>query len=152
MTPQEAAREIERRKKALVKELLRAQNQTLKDGLTYAKAASQGPYKQKQLDAMGPPGPYSKRRPHPPADPAIINKQTGRLWRSWKMDSAFLWGGSILGRFYNTSPEAEDFDEDEARHHNKFMMPRPIQKLLREAILRPRRQHLRDAVKKALKL
>src|SRR5438105_148810 len=78
---------------------------------------SSGPYRTSQLRQMG--HPYSRRRPRPPALPAIINVQTGRFRAGWRI-RARLSGSRLTLDVENVSPEAKFL-----LHGTRWMIARP---------------------------
>ncbi|SRR6266511_3332041 len=79
---------------------------------------SGGPYSAAALRAMG--HPYSRRRPHPPAAPYIVNVQSGQFRRSWRV-KARMQGGDLEIIVDNTAPYARYLFDGTSR-----MIARPI--------------------------
>lgn len=110
LKPVEFAAEMRRRAALLERELVKAEAETLKEARNIAQTDySSGPYSTAQLVRMG--HPYSRRRPRPPQDPGIINRQTGRFISSWRIDAPRRTGGRIVSRLRNTAPYAKDVTE-----------------------------------------
>lgn len=89
--------------------------------------------------------PYSRRRPHPPLPPFIINAQSGQLRRSWRTRVQRTSRG-VTGTLYNTAPHAGAFSGQPTR----TMIARPILQEVRKVVGPKRRRLERDAVRRAL--
>lgn len=108
--------------------------------LEVAREASSGRYSQAELDAMyGPRGPYSKADPHPPADPGIINVQTGQFRSAWEEGADF---GPLHKTVVNTDPVADFLDHDGTGGSN--MMRRPVKQKVEEETVRKDTRLLRS--------
>ena len=105
MTPAQCANEINRRADALVRGSMQTARVLVREMKDSAEANTRGPYSLARLAEMG--HPYAKRRPRPPMHPGILNKQTGRLNRSFRMGMPTVSSGTIHARIYNVDPKAE---------------------------------------------
>jgi hypothetical protein len=100
----EIARKNKQRGQALKRELTEVQSRAKDLFLERAREMSSGPYSQAQLRMMAAKrknkrGPYSRVSPAPPNDPAIINKQSGSIYRGWRV--RFSGKGKLV--FWNAS-------------------------------------------------
>ena len=119
MTPEEAAKAIERKAQAIRSELAWAQRKNAFALLQVARQYSEGPYSLAELRRMG--HPYATRHPAAPLDPAIINRQTGRFAASWRLEEVTAGDGSML-RLTNDAPYAGFL-----KTGTRFMIARPIE-------------------------
>lgn len=98
------------------------------EGARIARRLSSGPYTSAMLRAMG--HPYSRRAPHPPAPPSIINVQSGLFARSWRI-AARVRGLTLNVEIENTAPYARYLLRGTTR-----MIERPYERALREDLVR----------------
>jgi hypothetical protein len=119
VSPQSFRRNADR----LIPDLQKAEAELLQQAMLLAQQLSSGPYSSHQLRRMG--SPY-RRGGTPPADPAIINRQSGRFLRSWKVQAA----GKLEERLVNMAPYSQSLFGGTAR-----MIPRPAMERLK-ALLR----------------
>lgn len=134
MTPQAAAKELRARARAVTPAGKTAQRLTLKVMKAQARTASSGPFRSAQLAKMG--RPYSKRRPRPPQDRAILNRQSGRLLNGWRTVVGVNVAGRLEGSLFNIAPEARWFDDRLYPRGTKWAIARPIQNYLRSKVRR----------------
>jgi hypothetical protein len=128
----------------LPRALYDAERASAKDAMQQAVKASSGPLTSIVLAAKG--HPYATRHPQAPPDPAIINKQTGRLAASWQTSAVWMpqhgfWSFIV----YNNSPEAKFMAG------TRYMVARPLPSLVLGKIAPRRNRRLLAAVRKALK-
>ena len=143
-SPRVIAAVLRRRALQLEREVREAERQAGQRGLEIARQLSGGSFSRAQLRAMG--HPYAARRPRPPADPAIVNRQTGRFQAAWKLQGPRKTAKGLVTKLVNNAPQAGALDRGTAR-----MIARPIRvKLLALLALERRRLHDR-AVRTALK-
>lgn len=95
-----------------------AETECLRLAKEEAEHFSSGPYKAAQLRAMG--HPYGWGRT-PPADPAVLNKQTGRFFQAWRIRLPEKSLEGLSGALINDTPYASYFPSGTER-----MIPRPI--------------------------
>lgn len=124
MSPEEAARAIEKKAAALKREIEWANKKNGFLLLQAARAHSEGPFSSRTLRALG--HPYATRHATPPLDPAVINRQSGRFASSWRLEEV---SGETTGfRVVNDAPYAGYLEEGTPR-----MVRRPIEeKILAE--------------------
>lgn len=107
--------------------------------------ASLGQYSTAQLLSMYDPyGPYSVRSPHPPADPRIINFQTGTFYRSWVQTTRYFTDVAWI-RTYNVAPYANALARG-----TDFAIARALPELVMERVSKPLSVVLETSAKKAL--
>ena len=107
MTPEAGARRLEQFASEMPRTAEKALGEALKLARERAIWWSSGPFTTKELRRLyDPHGPYSTADPHPPADEARINEQTGNLLRGWVVGATRNEGGALSGAVYNTSKEA----------------------------------------------
>jgi hypothetical protein len=119
VTVQQAIKALEAKAKGLPEEARRAMVQSGALLLKSARAHSEGPYSAAALAAMG--HPYSRRRPRPPLDPAVINVQTGRFLGSWSWELPQARGGDLTTTVRNNDPKADELATGTSR-----MIARPL--------------------------
>src|SRR5690242_20499263 len=83
-TPNQAAVTLAKMGIRVFKAVMEAERVSGNDARRTAVKLSSGKFSTLKLRLMH--GPYSTRDPHPPDDPAIINKQTGLFRSSWHID------------------------------------------------------------------
>jgi hypothetical protein len=142
-SPAEAVIRLRKMKTDLKRELRNAEKENLKDGLQIAKVYSTGTYSLETLRKMG--HPYAKRHPRPPADPGIINYQSGLFKRSWKKTLGTWSGNKLHSEIRNNAPYAGFLDKG-----TDLMIRRPIRDRVIKALAPRRMIRLHKAVKKAL--
>lgn len=145
MTPQQGAQEIRKRMRALKEELRKAEGATIRHGELLGKRMSEGPYSSARLARMG--HPYATRRPNPPMHPAIINRQRGVFWRSWRRDLGQWRGGTLISFVFNIDPKARLL-----MHGTRKMIARPIKPVLEGWIAQDRIGRLQMAMRRALEI
>lgn len=145
-SPQEVAAEIGRRRRELPKALRQAERQTVEQAQAEAKRISQGQYKTAQLIAMG--HPYSKRRPRPPDDPAIINFQSGDLFRGWRRKTGNWSGGTLFSYVFNVSDHAAEIEAGGTS--KSLQIARPIARRVQQRVRAQRLHRLEAAVRRVL--
>lgn len=147
-TPQQVAAEIKRRAQALAVELRKAEMISIAAVQSEAKRLSKGSFSTEALNRMG--NPYARRRPRPPADPAMINLQTGDFLRGWRRKTGTWRGGVLTCTAFNISPHAELLEKGGTS--SSLMIARPlVQRVLQSPALRAgRKARLRDAIRKVL--
>lgn len=105
MTPKQMAQRVEWASKRLQREVDAALVSIGGEGVRQARVSSSGPYSLAMLRRMG--HPYSRRRPRPPMDPGIVNRQTGRFLRAWGRSDAHWDSGRRTVNVANFSDRAE---------------------------------------------
>lgn len=95
---------MKRKRDAILREILSAENQTINETQAMFVRASSGTISTKTLRLMG--HPYAKRDPQTPLNPAVINKQSGAFKRDWRKARARMAGGVIRGSVVNVDPKA----------------------------------------------
>lgn len=147
MKPSEARTRIQNIARKLPKCIRQAEirvNARAKKGVI---ALSSGPYKLITLRKMG--HPYSAARPNPPADPAIINVQTGNFRRSWSVKTGSFNGGTMRSFVINDSPEAGFLMAGGSA--DSRMMQRPIKNAVKIFIRSYRIGYIREGIREAFK-
>jgi hypothetical protein len=142
-TPREAEVLLRRRVEAVDRAVRDSEKATLADALKIAQKLSSGPFTTAMLRALG--HPYSRRRPNPPADPAIINVQTGAFRAGWKATGPFNSRGGLVSRLRNLSPYAGFLFSGTSR-----MIARPIAQAIQGRVRDLRYRRMREAVNRAL--
>lgn len=127
----------------LVGVLEQAERETAEEALAQAHKFSSGPFKTRELVAMG--HPYAKRAPAPPQDSAIINLQDGDFDNNWAMYPPIQSGGDIISRVENDSDIAGYLNDG-----TPAMIARPLTKRLAEVLEQERTQRAEDALEKLL--
>lgn len=145
-SPQEVAAEIRRRAAALPRAIRAAEMETIKAVQDTAKQFSRGGYSTLALTRMG--HPYAKRRPRPPADPGIINYQTGNFYRGWRRRTGGWSGGTLFSYVFNVSREGQLLQAGGTGR--SAMMERNILRLVVPTIRRARIARLSRAIRKVL--
>lgn len=143
MTPKAAARKIRAIGRDFERACKAAERQSLRDALQTARALSHGPYKLDELAKMD--HPYAKRHKgaHPllaVQDAAIANMQSEDMAQGWRKQGPQAQGNTLVGTVYNNTPEAAYFSMDSHPNGTKYMIARPLQLLLLDAI-EPARLH-----------
>lgn len=134
---------LRRRALALEREVREAEKAAAQHALQIARMLSSGPYSSAQLRRMG--HPYSAARPRPPADPAIINRQTGRFLAGWRIQGPRKTTKGLVTKLINDAPQAARLDRGTSR-----MIARPIRARIM-ALLAGERRRLHDrAIRKGL--
>lgn len=132
--------------KAVEKAVMRAENESAREGLAFLKRQSSGPFSTKTQRALAKssgfpasqgkglfstghmiyPGVFSKRRPTSLLPLDTINKQTGLFYRSWLLTPAreTVWGLSNAA-FRNTAPYAAALEKG-----TRWMKARPLEDLV----------------------
>lgn len=143
--PQQVAAEIRIRAAALGPALRRAETESVKEAQKIAISLSKGAYSSLELARMG--HPYAKRRPRPPADPGIINKQTGQFLGGWRRKTGNWSGGTLFSSAFNISLHAKLL---EAAPKRSSQIARPLPSLVLPRIRRTRMARLQAAIGKVL--
>lgn len=128
----------------IIAEVSKAEEETIKDALFISRAYSRGRYSTEQLRKMG--HPYAVRRPAPPANPAIINLQTGELLQEWLTISPRIVSGEIVTTLKNNAPYAKYM------WGTKRMISRPIIDTISAKLAPIRLKRLQRALDKALEV
>jgi hypothetical protein len=108
--------------------------------LEEARRLSMGTYSSAMLRALG--FPYSRRRPRPPQDPAIINMQSGQFLFGWRLRAPRVDGGVMRTRLVNVAPHAKFLP-----HGTRKMIARPFEKRIRERVETRRLRLMRAALR-----
>src|SRR5580765_2502937 len=99
MSPAQAAREIERRGRALLRAMKRAEGASVAEAVNFAITLSSGPYRPAALRRLG--SPYARIRPRPPLPPFFINVNKGALRRGWRRKTGAWDGGQLVSTLFN---------------------------------------------------
>ena len=134
----QAAAVLQRKAEATVREVRRANEVASYEALQEARKLSSGPFSSRQLAAMG--HPYARRRPRPPLPAHIINVQSGRFRRAWRIAGH----GDAL-RIENTDPKGRRFRRGTLR-----MIARPIAVAVAARVRAKRMQRAREAARRGL--
>lgn len=146
MTPQQAAAHLVLLEQKVVENIRDAEMETAIHGRAIALSLTSGPFKTAYLRKFRP-GLYSKAAPRPPADPALINIQSGLLNRSWQLSQETI-GPHIVTSIFNESEHAR-FIAASGGPGSK-MMKRPIEERIAERLAPVRIRNLSEAIRKAL--
>jgi len=103
--------------------------------LEIARGLSSGTISSHQLAVMG--HPYARRRPRPPQDAAIINRQSGRFYHGWRLDG---------GKLVNDTGYAPFLF-----HGTRRMIARPILVRIGMEVGKKRRTIYKAAISRALR-
>lgn len=114
-----------------------------KEALKVARQLSSGPHTAAVLRRMD--HPYARGHPSPLLDAAIINVRTGRFKEAWRIVAPRRVGSGLRTRLVNDSPEAAFMGG------TRLMVPRPIEKRIREAVERVRARDLIRGIERAAK-
>lgn len=134
----QAAQALQRKADAAIREVRRANEQASYEALLEARKLSSGPFSSRALRAMG--HPYARRRPRPPLPAHVINVQSGRFRRAWRIAGH----GDAL-RLVNDTPYGRGFARGTAR-----MIARPISIALAARIREKRMARLKEAARQGL--
>lgn len=99
------------------------------------KELSSGPYSESFLKGAAMirgAGLYSVRKPSPPADPAILNKQSGRVYMGWAATSNVSRDLVLTITLTNSAPEFKYLMADGVQGARSRMMNRPLLVRLRK--------------------
>lgn len=124
------------------KAVRRAEKESAENALQIARELSSGKFSSFQLRMMG--HPY-RIGGVPPADPAIINRQTGRFYHGWRVLPPRKSESGILTQLVNESPYARYLLRGTSR-----MIARPILVRIRERAEPRRRALYRAAIRRTL--
>lgn len=141
-TPKDVAKAIRARANNLPRELRSAEFEVLRIAADRAWKLSSGPYSQELLTLMG--HPYSKKHPHPPMHPGVINVQRGVFRASWRRKIGGWKGGTLKSTLSNASEFAHRM------RGTKLMIERPIWKLIADAVRPVRNKKMRAALRRAI--
>jgi hypothetical protein len=144
MTPRQAETFLRRRARAMEANAMAAERQTMAFALQEARRLSGGPFKTAMLRAMG--HPYAKRRPRPPIDAAIINKQSNVFRRSWRVVPPRQAGKEMVSTLSNIAPYARFLFEG-----TRLMIMRPTLLKIRKRVAAFRHKQYRSLLKKSFK-
>lgn len=136
----QAAQALQRKAEATIRQVRAAEQRAAYEALQEARKLSSGPFSAGMLRAMG--HPYSRRRPRPPLPAHVINVQSGRFRRAWRIAGA----GDRL-RIVNASPAARFLSAGGTRR----MIGRPVAAALAARVRERRLARLRDAMRQGLK-
>jgi len=139
MTPNQAAARLEALGAKLDRLLVDAERESLNDALNIARSLSSGPYSLAELAEMG--HPYAVRDPHPPADPAVINEQSGDFKEDWRAIP-----GDAVQRLENDNDVA-----DFLKNGTRFMISRPIDERILELLEPFRELRIKAAIREVEK-
>lgn len=145
LTPKQAAAHFRRAATAVPPAIIAAEQVTVKEALTNAGKLSSGPNSAAQLKAAG--HPYSRQRPNPAYDAAIINVQSGRFRAAWRGTGPKAIGGIVTSHIVNASPEAKYMTG------TKRMVARPVADAIRASVAASRTARLarlRQALRRVL--
>lgn len=152
MSPEDAARELQRMQRELEKNARDAVEQAADWALFTAHKLSSGTLTPGDLRRLGDPFALSHQGA-PELDPAVINQRTGAFDRAWRViQPEASEGGEITASVLNDSPEAAFLDQEASPPTNqRRMMRRPIKDQV-AAVTEPVFQHrAASAVERALK-
>lgn len=124
-------------------ELIKAETATIAQARDEARALSGGPYTLAMLRAMG--HPYARRNPKPPMHSGIINRQSGRFYKSWAARSPRVTGDGIASGLSNRAPYSGYLGSG-----TKRMIKRPTVELIYARIAAQRRARIARAFARAL--
>jgi hypothetical protein len=113
----------------------RADTLTAYQSVPILQAFSSGPYSLGYLAKVG--HPYAKARPNPAFNPGVINTQTGKFKRSWRVRPGSLNNDPVID---NTDPVGKFLE-----FGTRFMVARPVDILAMLAIDPLRRSNLDQA-------
>jgi hypothetical protein len=137
MTPDEAAKRLERLGDGLETAAREAVNRTLEVGLAEARNLSSGGMDRTELRRRG--HPYARRhgRIQSPGNPFLVNLQDGDFYEGWLIESTL--GPDPSGVLYNQDPKAEWLEKG-----TRLMLGRDLPERLEEKLL-PRLESELDA-------
>lgn len=105
MRPAQFAVAMKRKRAAILREAIAAENRAIDETQTMFTQMSSGTISTRQLRLMG--RPYAKRDPQTPLNPAVINDQGGAFAKDWRKSGAVWTGGVIRGSVRNVDPKAK---------------------------------------------
>ena len=144
MTPDEAVVKLGNITKAIQAKVREAEKENLREGRKIAQKISSGDISSESLARMG--HPYAKRDPNPPQMAAIINRQSGKFWRSWSARLGTWQADKMVSYLVNSAPYAGYLDKG-----TQLMIERPFRELIIKELSPIRKARLEKAVKDGLK-
>lgn len=112
--------------------------------LDVARLLSEGPFTTARLRQMG--HPYRTIRPNPPADPAIVNRQSGEFLVGWRIANPRGVFGRYRAELVNDAPHARLLFEG-----TFYMIRRPILERINEYVDSKAPQIFRDQLRSELR-
>lgn len=134
---------MKRKRDAVLRELLAAENRVLDETQAMFVRASSGSISTKTLRLMG--HPYAKRDPQTPLNPAVINDQGGPFKKDWRKTKSRMVGGVMRGRVVNVDTKAKYM------LGTRKMIRRPIDAAVANAMKPRRLSLLRNALARAFR-
>ena len=128
---------------ALVRTVLSAEAQTVREANAAAVQAASGPHSTAQLKAAG--HPYARRAPNPAFDAAIVNVQSGRFRAAFRALASRLVSGVVKSSVVNNSPEARFLTGQPTR----YMVGRALASRVQRTVQRGRAARIALAVQSA---
>jgi hypothetical protein len=147
MTPQQASDWLLLLPVRVQNEIIDAEMATATTGRAIAHAQTMGPFKTAFLRKHRP-GLYSRNKPRPPADPALINSQSGVLAQGWRHRQGMRASGDVVTVIENDSESAK-WIAGSGMGRSK-MMRRPVEERIAERLTPIRMENLKDALRRAL--
>lgn len=149
MTPNEAARALERMARDLTRNVQDAERMSLLDLRDEAERFSGGPLQARDLARMD--HPYARRHGSPRLNPDLVNQQdagedTGRFAASWVAEGPEVDGDELVSSLFNVDPKAAEFLED----GTDTMFPRRPHEAALEVVAPRREERLERAVDRTL--
>lgn len=145
-TAKEIAEGFKQAAATMRREAMKAEEENARDALATTLGYFSGPFSTAaQRQMYNPRGPYSTADPHPPADPAFVNVQSGDTRDQWRVDGPRWEGDRIVTTIENPSENAARLLTGTSR-----MIPRPYIDAI-EADIAPRIERRRqEAMDRAL--
>lgn len=143
-SPRQIAATLRRTAQALNEEVRRAEADSVKEALRIAEELSSGGYSKAALRRLD--HPY-RIGGSPPADPAIINRQSkeGGFRDSWKIEGPRLTTKGLRTRLVNRAPHARFLFEGTDR-----MIARPTPARIKQRLAKFRRRRYDEALRRSL--
>lgn len=135
----QAAAAIRRKAEAMAREVRNAERQAAREALSEARALSSGPLTRGALRRLG--HPYARRAPRPPLPAHVVNVQSGRFRRAWRIAGT----GDRLA-LVNTSAVARFLARGTRR-----MIARPIAAAIAARVRAKRLRRLQEAARRGLR-
>lgn len=143
MTPAQSAQRLRQMQQRLRDGVVKAEADTAREAYQQARRLSGGPFSSADLAQMG--HPYARRNPQPPADPALINIQSGRFEAAWQIRLPRWTATGLHTEIRNETPYAGYLDTGTQK-----MIARPLVQRVLDQAEPGRIKRLTAAIRRAL--
>lgn len=139
LTPRQGAQKLRQIARNLQRELRQAESDNIWLAKYLAQKQTSGTLASRELAELG--HPYSRRRPNPAFDPAVVNVHAGDLWAGWQKQEPRAQGDSLVSRVYNTDPKAAEVEAG-----TPLTLARPVTEAVVKALEPLRNARLQRAI------